>query len=96
MVPVRALGAYLPSLIPQNGEKGAVVKCYTANCRLYGSEVGASPSSHADEPLSTKVSPPGFQMATYFSVTIWDLHVLPGGDHVGNHLGPTYSRAKVG
>ena len=30
MVQVRALGAYLPSLIPENGEKGAVVKCYSA------------------------------------------------------------------
>ena len=29
MVQVRALGAYLPSLIPENGEKGAVVKCYS-------------------------------------------------------------------
>ena len=30
MVQVRALGAYLPSLIPENQGKGAVVKCYSA------------------------------------------------------------------
>ena len=30
MVQVHALSAYLPSLIPVNGEKGAVVKCYSA------------------------------------------------------------------
>ena len=29
MVQVRALGAYLPSLIPENGEMGAVMKCYS-------------------------------------------------------------------
>ena len=30
IVQVRAMGAYLPSLILENGEKRAVVKCYSA------------------------------------------------------------------